>query len=288
MTPVGNVDVAYLKDMVDKGRISCHKAPLTVPATTPIGCKPLLTQQQIDRMAENWLPIDREARLTGSMDVSPHGIIFDAFSPDMISSAPVPAGGDYKFAVGIDHGHLPGTQIAVLVCIDMKDIQAPRVYVLGETVGGGNTPEHVAQSILDMLQTHSIDPALCTWTGDQAHYATRDRRAKKMSNGVLMRAFERILSLAPKTLPFTIRTAVKHRHSVYFGASMIHAIQSRKHFYIRPECEKTIKSIQRWTMKRSQSDRSRDPYQHCIDSLRYAILPIIDYRFKPPAKIRIL
>ena len=88
-------------------------------------------------------------------------------------------------------------------------------------------------------------------------------------------------------LPFTVRRARKGRHSVYVGASMIHAIMSRKHFWIRPECSQTIKSIQQWTMKRTQSARSRDPHQHAIDALRYGLLPILDYRPIIPQNIKV-
>ena len=86
-----------------------------------------------------------------------------------------------------------------------------------------------AQAILEMLHNNQVKPDLCQWTGDAAHRGARDKKVKKMSNLVLMRAFERILHLAPKTLPFTIRTAVKYRHSVYFGASIMctHDVKKR-------------------------------------------------------------
>ena len=288
MTPVGNVDVSYIKDMIENDRISVHRAPLTVEQTTPKGCNPILSQAQIDNITQNYLPLDREARISGSLEVTPHGVIFDMFDPTtMISSQPVPMGGDYRFAVGIDHGSQPNTQIAILCCIDMRDINAPTVYILDERVAGAAPPEQHATSILQMLDNHSIDPAICSWTGDTAHQGAKDKKVKKMSNLVLMRAFERILHLAPRTLPWTIKTAIKYRHSVYFGASMLHAIMSRKQFYIRPECKKTIQSIMNWTMKRTQSQRSRDTHQHCIDACRYAILPVIDYRYRAPAKLRI-
>lgn len=288
MTPVGSVDVSYIRDMIDEGRISVHRAPLTVEQTTPKGCKPILSQKQIDTITANYLPIDREARITGSLDVTPQGIIFDTFDPTtMVSSQPVPAGGDYRFAVGIDHGSQPNTQVAVLCCIDMRDVQTPTVYVLDERIGGAAAPEHHAQAILEMVKNNGIDPAICIWTGDNTHSGSRDKRVKKMSNLVLMRAFERILHLPPKGLPFTIKTAIKYRHSVYFGASMLHAIMSRKQFYIRPEARRTLASIMNWTMKRTQSERSRDEYGHCIDALRYAIMPVIDYRYVPPTKVRV-
>lgn len=293
MTPVGNVDVSYLRDMITSDKVSVTRGALTVEDTTPLDnngqpMKALLSQEQLDRITEAFLPIDREARITGSLDVTPHGVIFDTFDPvNMVSSQPVPTGGDYRFAIGIDHGSQPNTQVALLCCIDMRDPQAPSIYVLDERVGGAAAPEHHAQAILEMLQNNQVRPEHVQWTGDTAHSGARDKKVKKMSNLVLMRAFERILHLAPKTLPYTIRTAVKYRHSVYFGASMLHAIMTRQQFYVHPRCQKTIESIMSWTMKRNQSERSRDPYGHCIDALRYAVMPVIDYKYRPPVRLRV-
>jgi hypothetical protein len=286
MTPVG-CDVQYLRAMVEDGRISCTRAPLTVEDTTPRGCEPLLSQDQIDHIASTYLPIDRDARISGSFDVGidPSQLVFDNFKPTMISSAPCPPG-DYKFAVGIDHGSQPGTQVAILSAIDMKEPQEPRIYILGEYIGGASSPEVHVRGILELLKRYQVDPAMCTWTGDGAHYAQRGNRGFKMSNGLLMRAFERVLNLPPRGLPFTIRTALKFKNSVYYSASMIYSILSREHFWIRPECRQLISSLQRWTLKRTSSAKSTDPYGHAIDGLRYCVLPVIHERFTPPAKIR--
>jgi hypothetical protein len=287
MTPVGE-DVSYLRHMVEDGRISCHRAPLTVPDTTPIDCDPLLTQQQIDNISATYLPIDREARLNGSWDVGidPKQLIFDNFDPSMISGAPVPAGGDYKFAIGIDHGSQPNSQVAILSAVDMTNYQEPKVYVLGEYTGGASSPEHHVRGILEMLKRHHVDPSMCTWTGDGAHYGGRGKTGFKMSNGMLMRAFERVLSLPPRGLPFTIRTALKFKSSVYYGSSVLYSIMSKNHFYIRPECTQLIQSLQRYTFKRTSSQKSTDPHGHAVDALRYGVLPVVHKRFTPPARIR--
>ena len=287
MTPVG-VDVRYLRQMVEDGRISCHRAPLTVVDTTPADCEPLLSQDQIDNISSTYLPIDREARINGSWDVGidPKQLVFDNFDPSMISGSPVPAGGDYKFAVGIDHGSQPNTQIAILTAIDMSNHQEPKIYVLGEYVGGASSPEHHVRGILELLNRHQIDPSMCTWTGDGAHYSGRGKTGFKMSNGLIMRAFERVLKLPPRGLPFTIRTAFKFKNSVYYSASVIYSIMSKQNFYVRPECPQLIQSLQRWTLKRTSSQKSTDPYGHAIDALRYCVLPVIHKKFTPPARIR--
>ena len=272
--------------MIQRGLISCQRAHLTVDAPTPIGLPKgfLLSQEQIDKITEAYLPYDREARINGSFDVAPIGVVFENFEQEMISSQPVPRGGDYRFCIGIDHGSNPGSQVAVLSCVDMRDQQNPRIFVLGEYTSGQAPPEHHAQAILEMLKKYGVDPNLALWTGDGEH---RGRDQYRMSNIMLMRAFESILGYPPRGLPFTVRRARKGRHSVYFGASILHAIMSRKHFWIRPECEQTIKSIQRWTMKRTQSARSRDADQHAIGALRYGLLPILDYKPIIPQKIKV-
>lgn len=285
-TPVG-VDCSYIEEMINNGSMSCHRAPLTVDATTPIGCKPILSQEQIDDITSKFLPIDREARIYGSFDVGRiDGRVFENFEETMISSSPV-KGDSFRFAVGIDHGTQPNSQVAILAAVDVTDPSLPKVYILSEYIGSQATPEYHCRAILEMLKKHGVDPNKCTWTGDNAHFGSRNRTIKRMSNSMLMRSFENILGYPPRNLPFTIKTAVKGRHSIYYGASMLHSVMSRKHFWIRPECKRTILSIKRWTIKRTQAQRSTSEWGHCVDAMRYCILPLIDQRYRSPSKIRI-
>lgn len=279
MTPVGNVDVSYMEEMVAEGKVSVTRAKLTVEDTTPIGLEPLLTEEQIQGITDSFLPIDKEARINGSFHVAPLGIIFTHFSDNMISEYPPPADGDYEFSIGIDHGSRPNSQVVVLCAIDTKDANRPKVYVLDEYIAGESTPESHARAVLNMLDKHAIPPNRCRWTGDSEHTG---QHGFKMSNLTLMRAFESVLRLPHKALPFYIRTAVKRRHSVYFSASMIHSIMARGDFFIRPDCKRLIMSIKNWTMKRDQSARSRDKFGHAVDALRYAVMPIVDKRYVPP------
>tara|TARA_B100000686_G_C16754048_1_gene954308 strand:+ start:138 stop:1556 length:1419 start_codon:yes stop_codon:yes gene_type:complete len=285
MTPVGQ-DVEYLQKLVEAGQVSCHKAPLTVEATTPKFCDPIISQEQVDNIARNYLAIDRSARLNGDWNVGiPEGRIFDCFTDDMISSAPAPKG-NYQFAIGIDHGSTPNSQVAILAAVEMSDPQNPWIYVLDEYVSGAAPPEAHARAILEMCKRNHIQPAACRWTGDNIHYG-KANNSGKMSNSLLMRAFENIMRFPSGNLPWRIRTIRKPRYSVYYGAAMIHSIQARKQFFISPKCERLILSLQRWTMKRNQSARSKDEWGHCVDALRYCVVPIIDYKHITPAhKIR--
>ena len=284
MTPVGQ-DVRYLQKLVEDGIVSCTKAPLTVEATTPKYCKPIISQETIDRISQTYLPIDRAARLNGDWVVGiPEGRVFDCFEETMITSLPPPVA-NYQMAVGIDHGSQPNTQIALLCAINIDDPQNPWLYVLDEYISGAAPPESHARAILEMLKRNQVLPGQCTWTGDNVHYGNSQGQGK-MSNSLLMRAFESVLRTP--MLPFRIRTIKKKRHSVYYGSAMIHSIMARRQFFIHPRCSKTIQSIQRWTMKTSQSARSKDPDGHCIDALRYATLTTLESnRFtSPPPSLR--
>ena len=281
MTPVGQ-DVEYLRILVEAGHVSCHRAPLTVEATTPMGCDPIISQEQIDRISATYLPIDREARLNGDWNVGiPEGRIFDCFEESMISSQPAPRG-NYQFAIGIDHGSQPNAQVALLAAVEMTDPMQPVIHLLDEYVSGGAPPERHAMAILEMIRRNSLEPGQLRWTGDNDHPGGRSG-AGKMSNSMLMRAFERVLDYPAGNLPWRISTIRKPRYSVYYGSAMIHSCMARRQFWISPNCRRTILSIQRWTMKRNQSARSKDQWGHCIDALRYTVVPTIDVRHVTPA-----
>lgn len=279
MTPVGQ-DVRYLQKLVEEGVVSCTKAPLTVEATTPKYCNPTLTQEQIDRISQTYLPIDRNARLNGDWVVGiPEGRVFDCFTEEMISPLhPPPA--NYVFGLGIDHGSQPNTQVAILTALNLRDPQNPWIYVLDEYISGAAPPEAHARAILEMLSRNQVDMNQVTWTGDNIHRGDSSGTGK-MSNSMLMKAFEQLLRVPQ--LPFRIRTIKKPRYSVYYGSAMLHSVMARKQFFINPKCQRTIQSLQRWTMKSTQSERSRDEWGHCVDCLRYATIPSIEnVRFTPP------
>ena len=275
MTPVG-IDVQYLRKMVEEGKVSCTIGKLTIEDTTPEGLKPLLTEKQIKNITDSYLPIDREARINGSWDIGIlQGRVFENFIPEMISSLPIPkdAMKTIIFSVGIDHGSSPNSQTAVLSAIDMKDVHDPKIYILNEYVGSQAPPEHHARAILEMIQATGLKPEQCKWTGDTAHQ--NHKADKRMSNVLLMRAYENILRYPPKTLPWKIRTVRKGKGSFYLTTSIIHAAMSRRSFQIQPNCEQLIQAIQRWQLKRTQSERSRDVYGHIVDAMRYSTASII-------------
>ena len=189
MTPVGQ-NVEYLRKLVENGTVTCHNAPLTVEATTPMHCAPIVTQAAVDQVAQTYLPIDRAARLNGDWAVGiPEGRVFDQFDDNMISSLPAPPGGQYQFGIGVDHGSQPNAQVAILAAVDMADPDKPIIYVLDEYVSGAATPEAHARAIIEMCTRNHIEPGACRWTGDNIHHGSGG--AGKMSNSLLTRALEK-------------------------------------------------------------------------------------------------
>ena len=282
MTPIGH-DVTYLRKMVDDGQIADIVAPLTVANVTPAGGRPLLTQAEIDRVASTYLPIDRAARLEGSWEVGIiEGRVFDHFSEDHIT-AELDQRLKWKIAIGIDHGSDAGSQVAILLAIDTTTPGLPEIHVLDEYTSGAAPAENHARGILAMIKRHGFTwENVDRWTGDIAHGGKKGKHGK-MSNSMLMGAFERVLNYPVRRLPWRIRTAFKPRYSVYHGAQMIHSAMCQDRFRISPRCKQTIESIKRWRFEKD------GPFVHAIDALRYAVVPMVDdrYRGRNPSSVRI-
>jgi hypothetical protein len=297
LTPVGGVDVSYLQDLIEAKKISVTYGRLSVDDTTPLHIKtgekmtPLMSDEQVKSITDQYLSIDREARISGSLvGVVAEGIIFDRFEERMISDQPVPTGGEYVFAIGIDHGTERGAQVAILSCIDVQDIYNPRLYILDEYVSSGAPPEYHARGILDMIKNNGLKPEqIQHWTGDGDHSGGRGKENFKISNIILMRAFERILKYPPSRLPWRIRRAYKYKHSVFYGISQLVSIMSRRHFQVSTKCPKLIEAIKNYTIKKSKSAQSRCIHTHKIDALRYNCVNVIaNYKSSTPnARIRI-
>ena len=284
MTPT--LPVEYLKTMVEEGRCSETIAPLTLENVTPLGTgRPLLTAQEIESISSNYMAYDRAVRLSGAWYMMPDGQIFDGFKEDMISKSPCPPGIDYKFAIGIDHGSDATSQAFILIAYDETN---DFVYVLDEYVAGSATAETHAKHLIRMLQRNSLQPnQITSWIGDRAYGG--NKYGGKMSNKMLMSALCHVLNYPPGRLPFYIKTAFKPRWSVFYGTKCIHERMVLDHFIIHPRCKRTIMSIKNWSVKKTGQLSRNCEWSHCIDALRYALMPLIDTQYRLPmrSKIRI-
>ena len=297
LTPIG-APVDYLRDMVKDKLISEHVGVMSVENCTPEGCRPMMTQEEIDALARSYLPIDREARINGDWDGGvPEGRIFDAFSDEHISDFyPSLTYFDkqgrekdrtFIWTIGIDHGHDVASQVALLILIDMTDPKDPDIYVVDEYVADGAGAKRHARGIIQMLKRNELEIADITrWTGDRPHKGRKSGDGK-MSNSILMSGFADELGYPKGGLPFKIKTAYKPRWSVIYGCQTIHERMISGRFQIFPSCEKTIKSLKNWAIKSNGLLNTLSEHKHCIDGMRYAIMPIIDTKYgaKVPNKI---
>jgi len=298
LTPIG-VPVHYLKEMVEEKLISEHVGIMSVENCTPYQCKPMMSQIEIDALARSYLAIDRAARMNGDWDGGvPEGRIFDSFSEEHISSYQPSftyydkqgreQSRNYIWTIGIDHGHDVASQVALLICIDMTDPKDSHIYVVDEYVADGAGADRHARGIITMLHRHELDIADITrWTGDRPHKGKKSGEGK-MSNQFLMSGFANELGYPHNGLPFKIKTAYKPRWSVIYGCQTIHERMINSKFQIFPECTVTIKSLKNWALKSNGLLDTISEHKHCIDAMRYAIMPIIDikYKAKSPSKIQ--
>jgi len=286
MTPIGGGDLTWLKKLTETNppKVRDIHAPLSVANTTPLGCSPLLSQEDVDRVADTYLSIDKGARFEASWDIGVpmDGRIFEHFGEQHISDAPCPVG-EYKFSIGIDHGHTPTSQCALLVAISEDD---KTIYVLDEYFAAGGekergTARRHARAMVSMIRRNGLEPLqINRWTGDRPHGG--GKHGGRMSNSLLRSALEHVLDYPQNACPFRIYTAHKPRWSVYYGCQLIHEAMVQGRFIVHPKCKRLIRSLSSWTLKKSGAMDRLSEWKHIIDALRYATTPILDVKYSQP------
>ena len=73
LTPIG-LPLGWLRKLVEAGEVEDIHTSLTVEATTPIGGRPLLTKQDIDKLEAQVLPQERAQRIHGEWSPIMHGV----------------------------------------------------------------------------------------------------------------------------------------------------------------------------------------------------------------------
>jgi phage terminase large subunit-like protein len=281
MTPVG-LPLGWLKKLVEEKRVTDICAPLTVENTTPIGGRPLLTQERIDELAAHILESERGQRLFGEWETTfVTGRVFPMFDPKLHVRDEAPAG-DWLIGVGIDHGKESGAQVAILSAIRTNADGHHMIRVLDQVQSDGmTTPEQDARAIMDMLKRCGLRwEEVDRWIGDRAAISRRGGAIK--SNAMLVQAIERDLRLPTGSWPARIHTAYKPKGSVYAGYRLLQAAQLRgpEHFSIHPRCKRLIDDLSRF------DGREASEHKHSIDALRYT-LELVTRRLYAPALLRI-
>ena len=282
MTPIG-APVDYLKQLVQDKIISEHVGVMSVENTTPKGCRPLMSEQEIEDLKMSYLPIDRDARINGDWEGGiPEGRIFESFTDDLISDLTPNPDRQYVWSIGIDHGHDIASQVAILCAVDVTDPTTPIVYVVDEYVASGASAEIHAKGIIAMIKRNGLELAnIQRWTGDRSHGGSKNNGGR-MSNTMLTAAFAHVLKYPKGKLPFRIRTAYKPKYSVYYGCQSLHELMCASRFQIFPAAARTIKSLKYWAMKKNGAMDTLSEWKHCIDALRYATIPIINTQYSTP------
>ena len=280
LTPVG-MPLGWLKKLVEEGQVQDIHAALTVENTTPIGGRPLLTQEDIERMEMQVLPQERAQRIHGEWDSGwTEGRVFKMFDPTRHVRDEAPAG-EVLIGVGIDHGTESGAQVAILTALLRDGGQGnPKIWVLDQIVTDGmTTPEQDARAILDMLKRAGLRwENVDRWVGDRKVVGRRNGSLK--SNAMLMTAFERELRIPTGSLPFRVHTAYKPRGSVFEGYRVLSAAMLRGDFNIHPRCRPLIEDFQKFDGREASS------HKHSIDALRYT-LELYTRRLYNPTAIRL-
>lgn len=275
----------YLWTKVDAGEIeemcwgmSEEACQLEESPGVPSMTAPFYTQAQIDEMEMGYLAQEREMRMGRSRYPVAADRYFMSFDDNMITTTFPP--GRVDIAIGIDHGSVAGSQIAVLIAVALTSDGRPLIWVLGEAVANSSTkPEEDAQAILDMLERAQLSwENVDLWVGDRRHGGRHWGGAK--SNDDLSRELARLLGCKPDECPFYIETAKKPKGSVWSGTTTIHACQQRGHFEIHPSAEAVITSFRQW-------QGADDEYKHAIDALRYGAIGLLKRRGYGTGKVRL-
>ncbi len=309
MTPIG-APVGWVVEEVAAGRLEDIHTRLTPEAMIPIGARHplrLLTGTPCDaawiRSVEERTPEhEREVRVHGGWEIRSSGRYFSNFISEGAGShvhtrLPV---GRTTVCLGIDHGTLPGSQVALLVLVTppVGADDQPRVYVLDMYADdtGNATPRDDAIGILAMLERHgmtwaSVDHAF----GDRVHMPGT---GGQKSNRDLQAQIAKRLKIQPADLRPQMRTVKRGQGrgsgSLAVGSRWLYHVISGGRFGVHPACRR---SGPQGTASRACLVRSLDNYdiavddehKHAIDALRYALDAFIfgGWRRGPTQRVRI-
>jgi hypothetical protein len=277
-TPI-NAPTDYLRALVNAGQIEDHWRPLTPAEFIPVGCtEPLLAKDGRPKDA-HWIA-ERRAKVPeheqavvvdGEWEGRAVGAYYSPVFRADVHVRDVPLKGRWRLLLGLDHGHQPGKQCAVLV-LARREGQHWQVYVLDEYVDhtGVARPEDDARAILQMLRRHGWDwHNLDEARGDRIHMKGTD---SEKSNEDLMVHLSLLLEMrSPRLLKPQIDTAKQGsghlQGSVKAGSRWLyHAMARPGGFHLHPRCLHGRAAIERYVEKDDEYG-SKD----WLDACRYAL-----------------
>lgn len=273
--------VDWVKAEVDEGRLEDIHTRLTPEALIPIGSRHPRRTATGEPMNAEWIagieaktpPHEREVRVHGGWEIRVTDRYFDIFisdpaTPDAHVHPRAPSG-RLSVCLGIDHGHRPGKQGAILCFVQEKHPSGhPYVYVVDEYTdeSGSPLPERDARGILDMLERHDLRwSSLDHVWGDRVHMPGT---GQQKSNRDLQVQIGKQLKVPHRELVPQIRTVAKGAGSTSVGERWLYQAMVRGTLAIHPRCVRLIESLDRYVCV---DDGSKD----LVDALRYAVSPYI-------------
>jgi hypothetical protein len=283
MTPTPeSPPLRYLREYVEKGKITELHTSVTLDAMTPLGGLfegPWMRPEELEELVDSYLEVERGMRIHGDWDPIVAGRWFTAWNDGLVSS--VYPRGSVWVAVGIDHGAKAGRQVASLtVCTD----DGSRVFYLDEVRSDGRTSTREdARAILAMLRRHGFTwENVDYWVGDRAHGG--DMWGNEKSNFDLLVALSEELSIPRRQLQhrgLKIATPRKFRGSMTRGIRLMNSLYKQGQATISPRCKGLIEGCRGWEGRRD------DPLKDPIDAARYATEVLHDQRVLRPAVSRV-
>ncbi len=280
LTPIG-APVDWLRDLVQAGQVTDLHAPLTPEALIPVGRTlprrlpdgTLCDADWIRRIEAETPPSEVGVRVHGDWETKVkdrYYTVFRSSGPGAHVNASLPTG-KVKVLIGVDHGHRPSKQVALLVAVQEATSvdENPRVWVLDEYTDatGLATPKEDAQGIIAMLGQNGLTWASVDWAcGDRVHQANT---GNQKSNKDLGAQLAKLLRVPPDALHPPMRTAPKPKDSPKVGCRwLFHCMSRPGHFNVNPKCKRTIEALERYLGPSSMDDEWHDP----CDALRYALV----------------
>lgn len=164
-TPI-NAPTAYLRELCEAGAIEDHwGGPLTPEQLIPVGSDTPLRTKDGRLKDAAWIEERRskvpahevEVVIDGAWETRAVGAYYEPVFRPATHVRSLAVEGRRRIMVGIDHGHKPGKQVAILVLVDESGPH-PALYVLDEYTDptGTATPEDDARGILGMLARNGL------------------------------------------------------------------------------------------------------------------------------------
>ena len=280
LTPIG-APVDWLRQLAEDGQITDIHQPLTPEALIPVGhASPLVLadgtvcdQEWIDRITRETPAHEVPVRIGGEWETRMTSSYFaESFRWNEHISDDAPDA-DVDLVLGIDHGTLPGKQIALLLAIWQADGRWC-VHVLDEYVDhtGRATSDDDARGILDMLDRHGFvwKDLKGAW-GDRVHMRGKAQQKSNLDLAGALCHLMRIRTMAElRPSIWTVKRGAGHgAGSVQVGCRWLHEAMVQRRFTVSRRCVRLIEAIQRYQM------RYQDDYADPIDALRYGLDTLI-------------